>query len=755
MTTSITVLLGRNYCRRLFILLLAIAAATFASGTVFADHSPGHQGSSPAIEDQLFSLNENEGAGTAVGDIVATTKRKGGQLAYEILSGNTAGLFSLRPATGALTTTGMLNFETADTHGLNVQVTDVSGKTASALITVSVGDLNEAPVGVDESFAITELAPIGAVVGTVQASDPDTSAPFNSLTYEIVGDSVTFAIDAATGELTTKTFLDASLVPSYDLSVLITDGDPNGPLSTVANITINVFSGVVPSDVTEIDGTNGFRLPGLTELGAASLETVILGDVNGDGFDDVAMSTNRNSQDVGSVYVIFGTDQGFDLNFDLASLNGMNGFRFDGTDSNDLTGRALSRAGDVNNDGKADILIGAVQAFNETNGTTGAVFVVFGAQQFGPVMTREDLDGTNGFQVISAIGESGLGSPLTLSSIGDFNGDGVDDFATGLNNETVGGVSPQTGKIHVIFGRDTSNNNPDFDPILDLTNSDASTGMILHGAEGDGVGFLMSPTGDLNDDGLADFIVGATNNFDRIYVAFGNIDFSTGTPGDQSIVFDLATLDGTNGFVITGAIGRGLIGVNSGGDINGDGHSDALISVPDENRVVDGVIVEMNVGATYVIFGTDSAHDWLPFFDLASLDGTNGFRILGAADSDDFGYPADNRSDINGDGFDDIIAATQVVGIPDLPGGGGEVPPPPPPTVYYLIAGSGQPFPATIDLKTLDPSIGIIIDFPADSMSAGGDVNGDGAEDFILGLPTAITLNGETGEAIVIFGADF
>jgi hypothetical protein len=111
-----TVLRARNYCRRLFIPLLALAAATFASGGVFADHSPGHQGgsgggSSPAIEDQLFSLNENLAAGTAVGDVVATTKRKGGLLTYEILSGNTAGLFALDPDNGALTTTDLLNFE--------------------------------------------------------------------------------------------------------------------------------------------------------------------------------------------------------------------------------------------------------------------------------------------------------------------------------------------------------------------------------------------------------------------------------------------------------------------------------------------------------------------------------------------------------------------------------------------------------------------------------------------------------------------
>ncbi|NNE82923.1 MAG: hypothetical protein HKN28_03030, partial [Alphaproteobacteria bacterium] len=707
MITSMIVLRGRNYSLRFIIPLLVLAVATFASGAGFADHSNGHQGtsggnSSPAIEAQSFSLDENQDAGTAVGDIVATTNRKGGLLTYEITGGITANLFALHPETGALTTTNLLNFEATPSHGLTVQVTDVSGKTASAPITVSVGDVNEAPVANDAVFAVLTLSPENTVIGTVTASDPDKSPPSNSLTYGFVVANDIFEIGTTTGELRTKVVLDASHASPQNFDVLVTDGDLNDPLSTVANITVNILHGAVPSDVSEIDGTNGFRLPGLTEIGNVGREVVILGDVNGDGFDDVAMSSSRLHPDVSGAFVIFGTDQGFDLNFDLASLNGTNGFRFDGTESNDFTGEAISRAGDVNKDGIADILIGAVQTFNENN-TTGAVFVVFGAEQFAPVMTKSDLDGTNGFQVISAIGQSGLGSPLTLSSIGDFNGDGVDDFAAALNNETVGGVSPATGKIHVIFGRDTSNNNPDFDPIFDLTNLDASTGMILHGAPGDGVGFLMSPTGDLNDDGLADFIVGATNDFDRIYVAFGSIDFATGTPSDLPIVFDLTTLDGTNGFIVNAVVDQHLIGVTSGGDINGDGVSDPLISVPGEDRLVGGVIVEVDVGATYVIFGTDI---WPANFELSSLDGSNGFRILGAAGSDDFGFPADNRSDVNGDGLDDVIAATNVAGIPQLPTANIEDLPPPPPIVYYLIAGSDQPFPATIDLKTLDPATG-------------------------------------------------
>ena len=154
-------------------------------------------------------------------------------------------------------------------------------------------------------------------------------------------------------------------------------------------------------------------------------------------------------------------------------------------------------------------------------------------------------------------------------------------------------------------------------------------------------------------------------------------------------------------------------------------------------------------GAAYVIFGTDDTFSWPANFDLTSLDGANGFRILGAVENGNFGFPMDNRSDIDGDGLDDVVGGALPFLLP-FPGG-----PPLPPAFYYIVAGSNLGYPAEIDLA--DPSIGGKIEVPerTERMRAGGDVNGDGRGDFILGSPSATTVNGDTGEAVVVYGGLF
>ncbi|MCZ6844723.1 MAG: integrin alpha [Alphaproteobacteria bacterium] len=425
--------------------------------------------------------------------------------------------------------------------------------------------------------------------------------------------------------------------------------------------------------------------------------------------------------------------------FDLTTLVGTNGFRFDGIDFSEFNGEALSSAGDINNDGFTDILIGAPNLPNGTIGSQGHAYVVLGGEQFPPVLSAADLDGLNGFKIIAGPDAPRLGT--AVSSIGDVNGDGIDDYGISAPSADFAGLS-HPGRVYALFGRQSlGNSNPVFDPIIDLANLDALTGMILYGAPNDRAGEIMSPTGDINGDGFVDFTISAINT-SHIYFVFGNLNSLPPLPGEPARTFDLTTLDGTNGFSIDGVIGEALVNGNGGGDTNGDGRSDAIVAAPNEGRVG-----ETNVGAAYVIFGTDSSHDWPASFDLTSLDGSNGFRILGAAESDLFGFPIDNRSDLDGDGFDDIIGAYSV--LPPLPTGDPNDPPLPP-TVYQFIAGSNLSFSDTIDLKNLDPSLGNQIEASpiTSSMGAGGDVNGDGADDFILGA-------GLDGPAHVVFGGDF
>src|SRR5262245_33023428 len=114
----------------------------------------------------------------------------------------------------------------------------------------------------------------------------------------------------------------------------------------------------------------------------------------------------------------------------LSSLDGSNGFRINGETAYDRAGWDLS-AGDINNDGFIDLIIGAPTA--NTNGPSyGAAYVVFGkASGFGVTLELSNLDGNNGFRLNGEVGYTGLGR--SVASAGDVNGDGFADIVLGAS----------------------------------------------------------------------------------------------------------------------------------------------------------------------------------------------------------------------------------------------------------------------------------------------------------------------------------
>ena len=171
----------------------------------------------PDVADQSFGLDENLAAGTAVGTVAASDPDDPatpfGTLSYAITAGNAAGLFAIDDLTGEITTTAALDHEVVASHGLTVAVTDggTPGLSDTALITIDVNDVNEAPDVADQSFGLDENLAAGTVVGMVAASDPDDPAtPFGTLSYAITAGNAAglFAIDELTGEITTTALLD-------------------------------------------------------------------------------------------------------------------------------------------------------------------------------------------------------------------------------------------------------------------------------------------------------------------------------------------------------------------------------------------------------------------------------------------------------------------------------------------------------------------------------------------------------------------
>lgn len=509
-----------------------------------------------------------------------------------------------------------------------------------------------------------------------------------------------------------------------------------------------------PFGLGSLNGTNGFRLDGLDVGDRFGFSVSSAGDVNGDGFDDVIVGAYRGDPDgdesAGETYVIFGKSAGFNSSLDLERLDGLNGFRLEGIDRGDVSGKSVSSAGDVNGDGFDDLIIGALYA----DRGPGESYVVFGkSAPFDSVFDLDRLDGSNGFRLVGIDQLNSSGNPnrsgRSVSGAGDVNGDGFDDVIVGALYEAPND-DIDAGESYVVFGKSGR-----FNSTIDLGTLDGATGFRLDGIDpNDRSGRSVSGAGDVNGDGFGDLIIGASgggpggNRAGESYVLFGR-------SGGFTPALDLDTLNGTSGFRLDGISRYDQSGfsVSTAGDVNGDGYDDLIIGAYRADAGVNTL-----AGESYVVFGRSGGFS--SALRLGALNGTNGFRLngidgfTGIQPGDQSGRSVSGAGDVNGDGFDDLI----IGGPKATPRGrskslAGE---------SYVVFGKSGGFERVMDLSTLDGTSGFQLDgvsqfeLAGQSVSSAGDVNGDGFGDIIIGASYASpNSNRFAGTSYVVFGGNF
>jgi hypothetical protein len=404
-----------------------------------------------------------------------------------------------------------------------------------------------------------------------------------------------------------------------------------------------------PLELSNLVGPNGFIINGERDGDDFGCSVSGAGDVNGDGINDFIIGAFYASPGgkvgVGRSYVIFGSRAPWKSPFDVSSLNGTNGFILNGENAGDNSGLSVSGAGDINDDGISDVVIGAPGS--SASAYPGRTYVVFGSKaSWTSPFELSRLNGVNGF-ILN--GEAAMDrSGWSVSGAGDINGDGISDLILGAISASPEGKMA-AGRSYVIFG---SSINWWINP-FNLSTLNGINGFMLDGENaGDNSGLSVSGIGDINDDGINDIALGAPRassggqaNVGRSYVVFGS-------NGTWITPFNLSSLNGTNGFIVDGVSAGGSHysgwSVSGTGDVNGDGISDFIIGAGGASP-----LGRNNAGQSYVIFGYRGS--WMSPFELSNLNRTNGFALNGEQAEDGSGSSVSGAGDINGDGIGDLI----------------------------------------------------------------------------------------------------
>ncbi|HEY1706647.1 MAG TPA: FG-GAP-like repeat-containing protein [Rhizomicrobium sp.] len=433
-------------------------------------------------------------------------------------------------------------------------------------------------------------------------------------------------------------------------------------------------------DFTDLDGTNGFTVTAPHSDPHATITLLPVGDINGDGFSDLAVTSLDQTTHTSTVDVMFGHAAPFPAHIDPSTLTATEGFQIDSTGVGAITGE--QSAGDVNGDGIDDLLVT----------TAKKTYVIFGhSGSFSQDVQLASLDGKDGFAIRP-------GSPCTVTSLGDINGDGCDDLIV---------YRPFSSEADVVLGHTGS-----FASMVDAKTASGSSGFTLSNS---GVNFgVVASAGDFNGDGFDDFLVGAPDS-DKAYLFYGSAKGLSAIQFDGPPLTHLVSTYGTFAVYSGTIIGTAV----SSGDINGDGFSDVII------------------GAGYGYVTRQYGHSYYQVED--STPGTL-YTVFGHAPNEAVTrVGTDAANTIHGGNFNDTLSGlggddTLIGqgGNDKIDGGDGD---------DHLIGGGGR------DILAGDAGNDLIEGGPGNNVLKGGD-----GEDTVIGGPDNDEIHGGMGKDLLIGG---
>jgi hypothetical protein len=429
-----------------------------------------------------------------------------------------------------------------------------------------------------------------------------------------------------------------------------------------------------------ISGPSGFLIVGDETYNNLGYSVNNIYDVNGDNIDDIIYSsygtnTLNRGYSTGTSYVLFGkANNDTDSFFDNNNYNYMNenfttnnniGYKIYGAYSYSSTGYTVSKAGDFNNDGINDILIGAPQATFQLMTTTSS--------------RSSSID-------------SSSDSDSDITYVNNHHTDSID-----INIDTQTSLSRiRAGVVYVIFGFNTSDgihNVTDID-LLSFQSSNLQQqqlqqqqqqqrGFTIYGANSyDSISSLtgLSSAGDFNNDNIDDIMISAyfasynnRVNCGVVYIIYGNNGDSFSSSGSDNNINtryynDIDLLSYQGGLMIVGSNSNDYTGrsISGGNDVNADYIDDIVIAAYKASP-----LTRDQAGIVYVIYGSSTKYAssssssssssslQRKMIDLKNfMSGNDGYRIFGVNANDNYGFSVSIVSDMNGDDINEIVLSS-------------------------------------------------------------------------------------------------
>ena len=398
---------------------------------------------------------------------------------------------------------------------------------------------------------------------------------------------------------------------------------------------------------------------------------VLSKDLDGDGKNEVLASIHGADSYAGGVQLIPGSLSGDKSYFPSEATTWL------GVVAEGRAGYAFNFIGDWDGDGVEDIVVGAPYSSNNT----GVAYIVSSDGSSNTLDTAKHI-------ITNDVLDSYFGHSMV--GVGDLDSDGFDDFLISARTDDRQGNN--RGSVSIVYGGDTT------------TSTIPEANSFFGESNGDNFGYTVVKAGDVDGDGIVNYLISAPND-DEFDVNAGCVYLLSQTDLQQSVI-STADFDRFIGEQDRQNLGYAIA---SAGDFDGDGLQDMLMGGSNYD------VSTSNEGSAYVVLG--SSNGWSD-----NSVGAAHLRMYGAVEEDKFGRYLEGIGDIDGDGKEDIavVAHSSDVGFSNAG------------MVYGVLGGrSGSIFVAQeADFMAMGESSN---DYLGRGIAKAGDVNGDGLADFWLG----------------------